>query len=132
MRTHRRSGGATPAVLPRRSNKVLSTAMTATTRPIAFRRATTRTVRIAAAAGNKTRTRSSRRRIPGSSPERGSPAMNAVVAKLRELESPTASVRLAGLVDRLELKEGYAEEHTAAVSGLALAIATELELGAAE
>jgi putative two-component system response regulator len=58
--------------------------------------------------------------------------MNAVVAKLRELESPTASVRLAGLVDRLELKEGYAEEHTAAVSGLALAIATELKLPAPE
>ena len=58
--------------------------------------------------------------------------MNAVVAKLRELESPTASVRLAGLVDRLELKEGYTEEHTAAVSGLALAIATELKLPVAE
>jgi two-component system cell cycle response regulator len=58
--------------------------------------------------------------------------MNAVVAKLRELESPSASARLAGLVDRLELKEGYAGEHTAAVSGLALAIATELGLGPAE
>jgi putative nucleotidyltransferase with HDIG domain len=58
--------------------------------------------------------------------------MNAVVAKLRELESPSASIRLAGLVDRLELKEGYAQEHTAAVSGLALAIATELGLGTAE
>ena len=58
--------------------------------------------------------------------------MNAVVAKLRELESPSASIRLAGLVDRLELKEGYAEEHTAAVSGLALAIATELKLSADE
>src|SRR5438046_4095869 len=55
--------------------------------------------------------------------------MNAVVAKLRELESPSASIRLAGLVDRLELKEGYTGEHTAAVSGLALAIATELKLG---
>ena len=55
--------------------------------------------------------------------------MNAVVAKLRELESPSASIRLAGLVDRLELKEGYAGEHTAAVSSLALAIATELKLG---
>ena len=55
--------------------------------------------------------------------------MNAVVAKLRELESPSASIRLAGLVDRLELKEGYAGEHTAAVSGLALALATELKLG---
>jgi putative nucleotidyltransferase with HDIG domain len=58
--------------------------------------------------------------------------MNAVVAKLRELESPSASIRLAGLVDRLELKEGYAGEHTAAVSSLALAIATELKLSAAE
>jgi putative nucleotidyltransferase with HDIG domain len=58
--------------------------------------------------------------------------MNAVVAKLRELESPTASIRLAGLVDRLELKEGYAGEHTAAVSSMALAIATELGLSAAE
>jgi putative two-component system response regulator len=58
--------------------------------------------------------------------------MNAVVAKLRELQSPSASIRLAGLVDRLELKEGYAREHTAAVSGLALAIATELKLSADE
>jgi putative nucleotidyltransferase with HDIG domain len=58
--------------------------------------------------------------------------MNAVVAKLRELESPSASIRLAGLVDRLELKEGYAGEHTAAVSSLALAIATKLKLSAAE
>jgi putative nucleotidyltransferase with HDIG domain len=58
--------------------------------------------------------------------------MNAVVAKLRELESPSASIRLAGLVDRLELKEGYAGEHTAAVSALALAIAKQLRLGAAE
>jgi putative nucleotidyltransferase with HDIG domain len=58
--------------------------------------------------------------------------MNAVVAKLRELESPSASIRLAGLVDRLELKEGYAGEHTAAVSSLALAIATELKLSADE
>ena len=58
--------------------------------------------------------------------------MNAVVAKLRELESPRASVRLAGLVDRLELKEGYAGEHTAAVSALALAIAKKLKLSAAE
>ena len=36
--------------------------------------------------------------------------MNAVVAKLRELEDPRdgrAYLRLAGLVDRLELKEGY-------------------------
>src|SRR5437870_13895888 len=69
-------------------------------------------------AGEQTRTRSSRRRIPGSSPERGSPTMNAVVAKLRELESPEhgrAYLPLAGLVDRLELKEGYTGDHTAAV-----------------
>ena len=58
--------------------------------------------------------------------------MNAVVAKLRELESPSASIRLAGLVDRLELKEGYAGEHTAAVSALALAIAKQLKLSAAD
>ena len=58
--------------------------------------------------------------------------MNAVVAKLRELEDPRdgrAYLRLAGLVDRLELKEGYAGEHTAAVSRVAVAIATELKLG---
>ena len=61
--------------------------------------------------------------------------MNAVVAKLRELEDPgdgRAYLRLAGLVDRLELKEGYAGEHTAAVSRLALAIAKQLKLPAAE
>jgi putative nucleotidyltransferase with HDIG domain len=61
--------------------------------------------------------------------------MNAVVAKLRELEDPRdgrAYLRLAGLVDRLELKEGYAGEHTAAVSRLALAIAKELNLSAGE
>jgi len=61
--------------------------------------------------------------------------MNAVVAKLRELEDPRdgrAYLRLAGLVDRLELKEGYTGEHTAAVSRLAVAIATELKLSAAE
>ena len=61
--------------------------------------------------------------------------MNAVVAKLRELEDPRdgrAYLRLAGLVDRLELKEGYAGEHTAAVSRLALAIAKELNLSASE
>ena len=61
--------------------------------------------------------------------------MNAVVAKLRELEDPgdgRAYLRLAGLVDRLELKEGYAGEHTAAVSRLALAIAKELRLPPAE
>jgi|GraSoiStandDraft_16_1057320.scaffolds.fasta_scaffold262452_3 putative two-component system response regulator len=62
--------------------------------------------------------------------------MNAVVvAKLRELETPgddRAYLQLAGLVDRLELKEGYAGEHTTAVSRLAMAIATELKLPAAE
>ena len=61
--------------------------------------------------------------------------MNAVVAKLRELESPEhgrAYLRLAGLVDRLELKEGYTGEHTAAVGRVAVAIATELKLPAAE
>jgi putative two-component system response regulator len=62
--------------------------------------------------------------------------MNAVVvAKLRELETPgddRAYLQLAGLVDRLELKEGYAGEHTTAVSRLAVAIATELRLPAAE
>jgi putative two-component system response regulator len=62
--------------------------------------------------------------------------MNAVVvAKLRELETPgndRAYLQLAGLVDRLEFKEGYAGEHTTAVSRLAVAIATELKLPAAE
>ena len=61
--------------------------------------------------------------------------MNAVVvAKLRELETPgddRAYLQLAGLVDRLELKEGYAGEHTTAVSRLAVAVATELKLPAA-
>ena len=62
--------------------------------------------------------------------------MNAVVvAKLRELEPPgddRAYLRLAGLVDRLELKEGYADGHTTAVSRLAVTIATKLELPTAE
>jgi len=60
--------------------------------------------------------------------------MNAVVAKLRELESPGQgqAFRLAGLVDRLELKEGYADGHTTAVSRLAVTIATKLELPTAE
>jgi putative nucleotidyltransferase with HDIG domain len=62
--------------------------------------------------------------------------MNAVVvAKLRELEPPgddRAYLRLAGLVDRLELKEGYADGHTTAVSRLAVTIATKLELPGAE
>jgi len=62
--------------------------------------------------------------------------MNAVVvAKLRELEPPgddRAYLRLAGLVDRLELKEGYADGHTTAVSRLAVTIAAKLELPTAE
>ncbi len=62
--------------------------------------------------------------------------MNAVVvAKLRELEPPgddRAYRRLAGLVDRLELKEGYADGHTTSVSRLAVTIATKLELPTAE
>jgi putative nucleotidyltransferase with HDIG domain len=61
--------------------------------------------------------------------------MNAVVAKLRELEDPRDGrvyLQLAGLVDRLELKEGYAGEHTAAVSRVAVAMATKLKLPAAE
>ncbi len=62
--------------------------------------------------------------------------MNAVVvAKLRELEPPgddRAYRRLAGLVDRLELKEGYADGHTTAVSRLAVTIAAKLELPTAE
>jgi putative nucleotidyltransferase with HDIG domain len=62
--------------------------------------------------------------------------MNAVVvAKLRELETPgddRAYLQLAGLVDRLELKEEYAGEHATGVSRLAVAIATELKLPPAE
>jgi putative nucleotidyltransferase with HDIG domain len=61
--------------------------------------------------------------------------VNAVVAKLRELEPPARAgthLRLAGLVDRLELKEGYEGEHTAAVSGLAVAIASRLGLSGEE
>jgi HD-GYP domain-containing protein (c-di-GMP phosphodiesterase class II) len=61
--------------------------------------------------------------------------MNAAVSKLRELEAPLERgdyFRLAGLVDRLELKEGYAGEHTAAVCGLAVAIAARLGLSGDE
>ena len=61
--------------------------------------------------------------------------MNAVVAKLRELETPGQGrtyLRLAGLVDRLEMKEGYAGGHASAVGAIALAIATELRLSAAD
>jgi putative nucleotidyltransferase with HDIG domain len=62
--------------------------------------------------------------------------MNAVVAaKLRELDSPAQKVsyiRLAELVERLELKEGYTGEHTAAVSRVAVAVAHELGLTPAE
>jgi len=61
--------------------------------------------------------------------------MSAVVAKLRELETPGQGrtyLRLAGLVDRLEMKEGYAGGHASAVGAIALAIATELRLSAAD
>ncbi len=61
--------------------------------------------------------------------------MSAVVAKLRELETPGEGrtyLRLAGLVDRLEMKEGYAGGHASAVGAIALAIATELRLSAAD
>jgi len=57
--------------------------------------------------------------------------MNAVVAKLRELDAPREDqvyLRLARLVDRLELKDGYAGAHTAAVSRLAVAIASRMGL----
>ncbi len=61
--------------------------------------------------------------------------MSAVVAKLRELETPGQGrtyLRLAGLVDRLEMKEGYAGGHASAVGAIALAIATDLRLSAAD
>jgi putative nucleotidyltransferase with HDIG domain len=57
--------------------------------------------------------------------------VNAVVARLRELDAPTQHrglSRLAGLVERLELKEGYEGEHTAAVSRVAVALAAQLGL----
>jgi putative nucleotidyltransferase with HDIG domain len=58
--------------------------------------------------------------------------MNAVVEKLREidvLKENEVYRHLAELVDRLELKDGYAGEHTTAVSRLALAIAAQLGFG---
>ena len=61
--------------------------------------------------------------------------MHAVVGKLREIDVSTGDgvdLRLAELADRLELKDGYAGEHTAAVGRLAIAIAAELGLGAEE
>jgi putative nucleotidyltransferase with HDIG domain len=62
--------------------------------------------------------------------------MNAVAAKLLELEAPgrhdRAPAQIAGLVDRLERKTGYRPEHTVAVGHLALAIAAALKLEAAE
>ena len=56
--------------------------------------------------------------------------MNAMVTKLHEVTTAAEARRLGDLADRLELKEGYASEHTAAVSRLAVAIAAELGLGA--
>lgn len=41
-------------------------------------------------------------------------------------------LRLAELVERLELKEGYTGDHTAAVSRVALAVAGKLGLAPAE
>jgi putative nucleotidyltransferase with HDIG domain len=62
--------------------------------------------------------------------------MNAVAAKLRELESCVghgrAESRIVSLVDRLERKTGYRPEHTAAVGHLALKMAAALNLEAAE
>lgn len=57
--------------------------------------------------------------------------MHAVVEKLRELEaSPTAATyRLVRqLTDRLERRDGFAPEHTAEVSRIAVAIAERLDL----
>ena len=56
--------------------------------------------------------------------------MNAMVTKLHEVTTAAEARRLGDLADRLELKDGYASEHTAAVSRLAVAIAAELGLGA--
>jgi putative nucleotidyltransferase with HDIG domain len=53
-----------------------------------------------------------------------------MVTKLHEVTTAAEARRLGDLADRLELKEGYASEHTAAVSRLAVAIAAELGLGA--
>jgi putative nucleotidyltransferase with HDIG domain len=55
--------------------------------------------------------------------------MNAMVAKLHEVTTEDEAQRLADLADRLELKDGYAGEHTTAVSRLAVAIAAKLGLG---
>jgi putative two-component system response regulator len=55
--------------------------------------------------------------------------MNAMVTKLQEVTTEAEAQRLAELADRLELKDGYAGEHTAAVSRLAVAIAAKLGLG---
>jgi putative nucleotidyltransferase with HDIG domain len=54
--------------------------------------------------------------------------MNAVVAKLHEVARAEEADRLTDLADRLELKDGYAGEHTAAVSRLAGALAAKLGL----
>ena len=56
--------------------------------------------------------------------------MNAVAARLRELDARAqqGSSRLADLIERLELKEGYEGEHTAAVSRVAVALAWQLGL----
>jgi putative nucleotidyltransferase with HDIG domain len=62
--------------------------------------------------------------------------MNAVAAKLLELEAPghhdQAPAQIAGLVDRLERKTGYRPEHTVAVGHLALTMAAALNLEAAD
>jgi putative nucleotidyltransferase with HDIG domain len=52
--------------------------------------------------------------------------VNAVVAKLQEVAPAEEADRLTDLADRLELKDGYAGEHTAAVSRLAGALAAKL------
>jgi putative nucleotidyltransferase with HDIG domain len=56
--------------------------------------------------------------------------VNAVAARLRELDdrAQQGSSRLADLIERLELKEGYEGEHTAAVSRVAVALAAQLGL----
>ncbi len=61
--------------------------------------------------------------------------MHAVVGKLREIDVPTEDgidLRLAELAERLELKDGYAGEHTTAVGRLATAIAAQLGLSPEE
>jgi putative nucleotidyltransferase with HDIG domain len=57
----------------------------------------------------------------------------ALAEKLRSIEvsaEDDAHERLEELAGRLEVKDGYAREHTAAVSGLAVAIAARLGRGA--